>query len=78
MKFSISSFHPFAWFSKQPMTEDEILCYDLHQELNLTRSNLRRKELGMIKLEHDELRIKAQLAFLHGEQDPAVLFFKKG
>jgi membrane-bound lytic murein transglycosylase B len=70
MKFTIPTWNPFAWVKQAPMTQDEMDCYDLNQDLEKTKRQLRDLELERIELEYKFHGIQAQLDYIHRANNP--------
>lgn len=64
MKFSISSFNPIAWLNKPPMSEKEILIYDLNQKRSTLNLQLRKTQMIVIDLNHQYDNVAAQLDYV--------------
>ena len=74
MKFSIKSWSPIAWMFAEPLTKQQILCYDLEQRMHEIDEKLMDLALQEIKLEHEREGIVAQLEFINeGNTQPMVV-----
>lgn len=73
MKFSLSSWNPFAWAKQEPMTANQIKLYDIGQDIATLEEELMNLELERIGLAYEQAGLIAQKKFILEEEGIPIL-----